>query len=65
MLTPFHKLQYAYPFGRSVEKTMTVATFRGIFWILRKLLPILLEPRWVSTSAVIRQAPDFFCKNHF
>jgi hypothetical protein len=38
-------------------------TFGGIFWILRKLLPISLEPGWICTLAVIRQAPDFFQKS--
>jgi hypothetical protein len=39
-------------------------TFGGKFFILRKLLPISVEPGWVCTLAVIRQAPNFL-KNDF
>jgi hypothetical protein len=40
-----------------------VAPFGGIFWILRKLVPILLEPGWFCTLAVIRKVPDFLQKS--
>jgi hypothetical protein len=40
------------------------APFRGIFWILCKLMPILLEPMWFCTLVVIRQAPGFLQKKN-
>jgi hypothetical protein len=35
------------------------------FWILCRLLPILLEPGWVCRLALIRRAHDFLQKNIF
>jgi hypothetical protein len=34
-----------------------------IFWILRKLLPISLEPGWVCPLALIRRATNFLQKS--
>jgi hypothetical protein len=51
------------PPGIHISSHFVVAPFRGIFSILRKLLPISMEPGWFCTLAVIRQALDFLQKS--
>jgi hypothetical protein len=38
------------------------AAFGGYFWILRKFLPISVEPEWFCTLALKSKPPDFFAK---
>jgi hypothetical protein len=39
------------------------AAFGGYFWILRKFLPISLEPKWFCTLALKSKPPDFLQKS--
>jgi hypothetical protein len=39
------------------------AAFEGYFWILRKFLPISLEPEWICTLALKSKSPDFLQKS--
>jgi hypothetical protein len=39
------------------------AAFGGYFWILRKFLPISLEPEWICTLALKSKPPDFLQKS--
>jgi hypothetical protein len=39
------------------------AAFGGYFWILRKFLPISLEPEWFCTLALKSRPPDFLQKS--
>jgi hypothetical protein len=39
------------------------AAFGGYFWILRKFLPISLEPEWFCTLALKSKPPDFLQKS--
>jgi hypothetical protein len=41
------------------------AAFGGYFWILRKFLPISLEPDWFCTLALKSKPPDFLQKSFF